>query len=77
MKRRKTVSASELATFSFCERAWGYRRSGLTSANLKELEQGSRTHRQHSKLVRLSRAAVTAAWILLLAGVAMILVWLV
>lgn len=76
MKIRKNVAASELATFSFCERAWGYQRSGLDSENLSALERGTQTHRSHSKMVRLSRAAAAAAWLLLLASAVMILAWM-
>lgn len=76
IKAPRRISASELATYSYCERAWGYEQSGLSSANIPALKRGSQVHLRHSRMVRLSRSLAAGAWMLLAAGAILILLWL-
>ena len=52
----RTVRASEVGAFTFCERAWGYAARGEPSERQPEIEAGQRYHEW-----RLTRASVSQA----------------
>jgi len=45
---KKTVRASEIGNYLFCERAWWYSRQGEKSSNQVELAGGSAYHDEHA-----------------------------
>ena len=50
---QKWTSASELAEYLYCRRAWWYKNvRGLNSANIRRMESGSRFHARHGNRVR-------------------------
>jgi hypothetical protein len=60
----KKISASEIGTFIYCQRAWWYRQRGLPSAFPQRLELGSEQHQRHGRAVLvgiITRAAGLAA----------------
>ncbi len=65
----RKISASEISTYLFCERAWRYQHQGIESHNLKELASGSELHRQHSRAVVTSGLLKLAAYMVLLAAI--------
>lgn len=49
---KKTVRASEIGNYLFCERAWWYSRQGKKSSNQVELAGGSAYHDEHAGAAR-------------------------
>lgn len=65
----RTIRASEIGSFIYCQRAWWYQRQGIESSNQAELSQGSELHQQHGR-------RVFVAGLLRVAGVALLLITL-
>jgi len=57
----KTIRASEIGAFIYCQRAWWYQKSGHKPENQAELVSGQQIHTRHG------RAVVTAGCIRALA----------
>jgi len=72
----RTIRASEIGAFVYCQRAWWYRLQGVEPANQAELAAGSELHRQHGRQVVVSGLLRGLAWLLLLAAVFLIAVYL-
>ena len=45
----RTVRASELGAYLFCQRAWWYQKSGQPSQNVGEMAAGSELHYRHGR----------------------------
>lgn len=73
----KTVRASEIGTYLYCRRAWWYQRQGIESQNQAEMASGSLMHRQHGRSVFLNSCLRLAAYLLLLAALAFLTIYLV
>jgi hypothetical protein len=67
-KKMRTIRASELASFLYCERAWDYARRGLQPSNRQALESGSLAHQRHGFASFLSSLLRVLAFILLAAA---------
>jgi len=73
----RTIRASEIGSYLYCRRAWWYQRQGIESQNQAEMAIGSQIHRRHGRFVLLNGCLRAAAYILLLAGLVMITIYLV
>lgn len=69
----RIIKASEIGTYLFCHRAHWYRRKGIDSENVIEMESGTKIHQQHSRAVAISGCSRSVAIIVLLAGFAMLI----
>jgi hypothetical protein len=77
----RTIKASEIGSFLFCQRAWWYREQGVVPENQKELLSGSTFHQQHGRKLLAARLLRLAGWTLLLlalitAAVVLTLEWI-
>ncbi|MFZ6026895.1 MAG: hypothetical protein ACOYYS_04190 [Chloroflexota bacterium] len=64
----KTVRASEIGTYLYCQRAWSYQRQGVESQNQAELVSGTQFHETHGRAVVAGGCLRTLAYIFLLAA---------
>jgi hypothetical protein len=67
----KTIRASEIGTFLYCQRAWWYQHHGTPSENQAELLAGSVLHEHHGRAVMLSGCLQVAAYGLLFVALAL------
>jgi hypothetical protein len=72
----RTIRASEIGAFVYCQRAWWYRLQGVEPTNQAELAAGSELHQQHGQRVIVSGLLSGLAWFLLLAAVVLIAIYL-
>jgi len=69
----RTIRASEIGVFLFCQRAWWYQRQGVESDNLVQMRAGSSVHAAHGRAVQTAGCLQTIAYgLLLLAVVALV-----
>jgi hypothetical protein len=61
----RTVRASEIGTYLFCQRAWWYQKSGQPSQNLGEMTAGSALHYRHGRAALGTSCLRAAAYALL------------
>jgi hypothetical protein len=62
----RTVRASEIGTYLYCNRAWWYQRQGFSVENQAELAAGERLHAAHGRSVLATGCLRVVAYALLL-----------
>lgn len=62
----RTIKASEIGTYLYCQRAWWYQLQGYVPGNQDELRGGTELHYRHSRAVLLSGCVRFLAFALLL-----------
>ena len=76
--QRPTITASEVAEFVFCAKAWRLKRQGAR-AQSPRLGFGTAFHKKHGAQVslaaRLQRFGVLCAWIFLVLLIVLALMW--
>ncbi len=72
----KTIRASEIGSYLYCQRAWWYQRQGYTSENQNELAGGRAIHEQHSRAVMSTSCLRVLAYALLLLALVLAVVYL-
>jgi hypothetical protein len=65
----RTIRASEIGSFLYCQRAWWYQLQGIESMNQGEMSAGGEFHQQHAMRVLSSRLLRLVGWALLLLAV--------
>jgi len=70
----RTIRASEISAYLYCQRAWWYQRNGQESVNLGELASGSELHRRHGRAVLGAGCLRTLAYLALLAALVLLVV---
>ena len=70
VKGKRTVRASEIGSFIYCQRAWWYQRQGFEPINRSELAAGSEFHSAHAGRARSVILMRIIAWALALAALA-------
>lgn len=74
-KRRIMITASEVADFMYCAKAWQLKREGA-QANSPQLAPGLAFHRQHGRQLTLARTLQRAAGVCLGLALLALLLWM-
>jgi hypothetical protein len=72
----RTIRASEICSFIFCQRAWWYQREGVEPANRTEMSAGSQFHEQQGNIARSAILLQIFAWILVILAVVGLAIYL-
>ena len=72
----RTIRASEISSYLYCQRAWWYMRSGHAQENLAELAGGQALHERHAQLILQTGCIRTVAIFFLLLGIVLGVVYL-
>ncbi|MFZ5810329.1 MAG: hypothetical protein ACOY16_13675 [Chloroflexota bacterium] len=51
-QKHPILRASEINTYLYCQRAWGYQRQNIPSFNTEEMDVGVHLHKKHSVSLR-------------------------
>jgi CRISPR/Cas system-associated exonuclease Cas4 (RecB family) len=72
----RKIRASDISTYLFCERAWWFRQQGIETSNISELAAGRNWHHRHGRAVLASGLLRALAYLMLLAGLIILAVYL-
>jgi hypothetical protein len=61
---KRTIRASEIGTFIYCQRAWWYQRKKVKPINTIELAAGQNFHQLHISQSRVAKFLKVLAWLL-------------
>lgn len=61
---KRTIRASEIGTFIYCQRAWWYQRKKVKPINTEELAAGQDFHQLHISQSRTAKFLKGLAWVL-------------
>jgi hypothetical protein len=71
----RTIRASEIGTFLFCQRAWWYMKTSVPAENLAEMAAGSELHFRHGRQALQLSCLRSLAYILLLVALVVIVIY--
>ena len=74
-RSKRTIRASEIGSFIYCQRAWWYQRKKITSINVDELAAGQSFHEHHINQSRSAKLLKTIAWLLVILSVILLSVF--
>ena len=72
----RTIRASEIGSFLYCQRAWWYQLQGLKPSNQADLSAGTRLHQRHWQQVLLAGILRALGTVLLLAALVLLVIYL-
>ena len=70
----KTIRASEIGTYVFCQRAWWFHKSGYEPQNQSEMASGVELHEKHGQVVLATGCMRSLAYGLLLSAVVLLVI---
>jgi CRISPR/Cas system-associated exonuclease Cas4 (RecB family) len=71
----RTIKASEIGSFLFCQRAWWYNRQGISSENITEMAAGTEIHHKHGRTAAAAGCLQSAAVVFLLAAIVLFVLY--
>jgi len=71
----RTIRASEIGAYLYCQRAWWYQKSGAPSENQADLAAGADLHYRHGRAVLRMSAIRIAAYALLLLALVLVAIY--
>jgi len=72
----RKIRASDISSYLFCQRAWWYRKQGISSENVNELAGGRQMHEDHGRAVLATGLVRALGYFLLLVGMILLAVYL-
>jgi len=72
----RPIRVSEINTYLYCARAWGYARKGEKSLNEEAMQAGTEFHRAHGRAVASSFILRLIGWGLVLLALVLAAAWL-
>jgi CRISPR/Cas system-associated exonuclease Cas4 (RecB family) len=72
----RTLRASEIGSFLYCQRAWWYQKQGIEPGNADELAQGRLIHSRHGRAVLAAGVLKALAYGLLLVALVLLSAYL-
>jgi hypothetical protein len=72
----RTLRASEISAYLYCQRAWWYQKHGRPSANQTEMAAGSELHYRHGRAALTTGCVRSIACALILVALALVTVYL-
>jgi CRISPR/Cas system-associated exonuclease Cas4 (RecB family) len=73
----KTIRASDIGTYIYCQRAWWFQQRGYEPSNQAELNVGTQLHTQHSRKLLVSNCLQILAYFSLLLALVLLVIYLV
>jgi CRISPR/Cas system-associated exonuclease Cas4 (RecB family) len=70
----RTLRASEISAYLYCQRAWWYQLHGYVPENQEELTGGTELHYRHSRAVLVSGCLRVLAYALLLVAMVLLVI---
>ena len=70
----RTIRASEISSYIYCQRAWWYQKQGIASENQSQMAAGVNLHLQHGKTVLLTGVLRLVAYGLVLVALGLLAV---
>jgi hypothetical protein len=68
----RTIRASEVSAYQYCQRAWWYQRNGLAPENQMEMAEGVELHARHGRSVITAGCLRLAAYGVILLAVLLV-----
>jgi hypothetical protein len=72
----RTLRASEISAYLYCQRAWWYQKQGKPSENQVELTSGTDLHYRHGRSVLVTGCLRALAYGLLLLALALLTIYI-
>lgn len=71
----RTIRASEIGSFLYCQRAWWYQKRGEPSENQTAMLAGSELHYQHGRAAMQSGCLSILAYVLIAVAIVLITIY--
>ncbi len=71
----RTIRASEIGTYLYCQRSWWYQKRGERSENIGEMNSGSELHYRHGRALFMAGCLRILAYGLLLAALVLLTIY--
>jgi CRISPR/Cas system-associated exonuclease Cas4 (RecB family) len=72
----RTIRASEIGAYFYCQRAWWYQKSGVPSEDQAELAAGNEIHTQHGRQTLIIGCVRTLGYLLLFLSLTAFVIYL-
>jgi hypothetical protein len=72
----RTIRASEIGAYLYCQRAWWYQQQGMQSENQAEMAGGTELHERHGRIVMTASCLRVLAYTLLLASLVLLTIFI-
>lgn len=71
----RTIRASEIGSYLYCQRAWWYQRQGIQAENQAELTSGTELHWKHGQSLIVTGCIRYLAYALILAALVLLTIY--